>query len=64
MNSTMMAPTTGSINNNGHVTAENDRLARNLIGFMINQTSLYDRLSPYEMVKYFADLNRMNKNFF
>ena len=31
---------------------------------MTNQTALYDRLSPYEMVKYFADLNGMEKNKF
>ena len=59
-----MRPTSGSININGHDTAENDRLARKSIGFMTNQTALYDRLSPYEMVKYFADLNRMEKNVF
>jgi sodium transport system ATP-binding protein len=28
---------------------------------MTNQTALYDRLSPFEMVKYFADLNSMDK---
>ena len=64
MISTMMRPTSGSININGHDTAENDRLARKSIGFMTNQTALYDRLSPYEMVKYFADLNRMEKDIF
>ena len=64
MISTMMRPTSGSININGHDTTENDRLARKSIGFMTNQTALYDRLSPYEMVKYFADLNRMEKNVF
>ena len=31
---------------------------------MTNQTALYDRLSPYEMVKYFADLNSMDKDSF
>ena len=31
---------------------------------MTNQTALYDRLSPYEMVKYFADLNSMDKSVF
>ena len=64
MISTMMRPTSGSININGHDTAEYDRLARKSIGFMTNQTALYDRLSPYEMVKYFADLNRMEKDIF
>ena len=48
-------------NINGNNTAEDGRFARKSIGFMTNQTALYDRLSPYEMVKYFADLNGMEK---
>ena len=64
MISTMMSPSSGIININGNNTAENGRLARKSIGFMTNQTALYDRLSPYEMVKYFADLNSMDKDTF
>ena len=64
MISTMMSPTSGIININGNNTSEDGRLARKSIGFMTNQTALYDRLSPYEMVKYFADLNSMDKDAF
>ena len=64
MIATMISPTSGVISVNGNNTADNGRLARKSIGFMTNQTALYDRLSPYEMVKYFADLNGMGKNKF
>ena len=64
MIATMMSPTSGVISINGNNTADNGRLARKSIGFMTNQTALYDRLSPYEMVKYFADLYSMDKDTF
>ena len=64
MISTMMSPTSGSIKIKGLDISEDSRLARKSIGFMTNQTALYDRLSPYEMVKYFADLNGMDKSVF
>ena len=64
MIATMISPTSGVISVNGNNTADNGRLARKSIGFMTNQTALYDRLSPYEMVKYFANLNGMEKNKF
>jgi sodium transport system ATP-binding protein len=61
MISTMIAPTSGSIQINGSDVSVDGRSARKSIGFMTNQTALYDRLSPYEMVKYFADLNSMDR---
>ena len=61
MISTMIAPTSGSIQINGSDVSVDGRFARKSIGFMTNQTALYDRLSPYEMVKYFADLNSMDR---
>tara|TARA_B100000073_G_C23719113_1_gene566994 strand:- start:266 stop:1036 length:771 start_codon:yes stop_codon:yes gene_type:complete len=64
MISTMMSPTSGNIKIKGLDISDDSRLARKSIGFMTNQTALYDRLSPYEMVKYFADLNGMDKNIF
>ncbi len=64
MISTMMSPTSGSIKIKGLDISEDSRLARKSIGFMTNQTALYDRLSPFEMVKYFADLNGMDKSVF
>ena len=61
MISTMISPTSGSIYINGSDASVDSRFARKSIGFMTNQTALYDRLSPYEMVKYFADLNSMDR---
>ena len=61
MISTMISPTSGSIQINGSDVLVAGRSARKSIGFMTNQTALYDRLSPYEMVKYFADLNSMDR---
>ena len=57
----MISPTSGSIQINGSDVLVDGRSARKSIGFMTNQTALYDRLSPYEMVKYFADLNSMDR---
>ena len=60
----MISPTSGTIKINDKDVSIDGRLARKSIGFMTNQTALYDRLSPYEMVKYFADLNSMSKSVF
>ena len=64
MIATMISPTSGKIKINDKDVSIDGRLARKSIGFMTNQTALYDRLSPYEMVKYFADLNSMDKSIF
>lgn len=64
MIATMISPTSGAIKINDKDVSIDGRLARKSIGFMTNQTALYDRLSPYEMVKYFADLNSMDKSEF
>ena len=64
MIATMISPTYGAIKINDKDVSMDSRLARKSIGFMTNQTALYDRLSPYEMVKYFADLNSIDKSSF
>ena len=64
MISTMIAPTSGTIKIKDRDVSDDGRFARKSIGFMTNQTALYDRLSPFEMVKYFADLNSMDKSVF
>ena len=61
MISTMISPTSGTIKIKDRDVSDSGRVARKSIGFMTNQTALYDRLSPFEMVKYFADLNSMDK---
>ena len=64
MISTMISPTSGTIKIKNRDVSDDGRIARKSIGFMTNQTALYDRLSPFEMVKYFADLNSMDKSVF
>ena len=64
MISTMISPTSGTIKIKDKDVTKDSRKARKSIGFMTNQTALYDRLSPFEMVKYFADLNSMDKAVF
>ena len=64
MISTMISPTSGTIKIKDRDVSDDGRSARKSIGFMTNQTALYDRLSPFEMVKYFADLNSMDKAVF
>ena len=64
MIATMISPTSGTIKINDKDVSIDGCLARKSIGFMTNQTALYDRLSPYEMVKYFANLNSMDKSIF
>ncbi len=64
MISTMISPTSGTIKIKDRDVLDDGRVARKSIGFMTNQTALYDRLSPFEMVKYFADLNSMDKTVF
>ena len=64
MISTMISPTSGTIKIKDRDVSYDGRSARKSIGFMTNQTALYDRLSPFEMVKYFADLNSMDKAVF
>ena len=64
MISTMISPTSGTIKIKDRDVSDDGRIARKSIGFMTNQTALYDRLSPFEMVKYFADLNSMDKAVF
>ena len=59
MIATMLKPTSGTIIVNGHNVCEAPQDVRKSIGFMTGTTRLYDRLTPIEMVKYFADLHGM-----
>ena len=64
MIATMISPTSGEIKIKNQNVKFDPQTARKSIGFMTNQTALYDRLSPYEMVKYFSDLNGIPKDIF
>ena len=64
MIATMLKPTSGTIEVGGFDCQKNPQTVREKIGFMTDQTALYDRLTPYEMVKYIADLHGMDASVF
>jgi sodium transport system ATP-binding protein len=64
MIATMLKPTEGTITVNGFDTINSSKLVRENLGFMSNNTALYDRLTAEEMVKYYADLNGMTNEEF
>ncbi|MCH2233539.1 MAG: ATP-binding cassette domain-containing protein [Crocinitomicaceae bacterium] len=57
MISTMIKPSSGSINVCGLDAVEQEGEVRKKIGFLTGSTGLYERLTTDEMIKYFADLN-------
>lgn len=59
MLATMLKPTSGSIQVAGFDTVEAPEKVRAKIGFLTNTTALYERLTPNEIVKYYADLHGM-----
>jgi|UniRef100_UPI0040492CFE sodium transport system ATP-binding protein len=64
MISTILTPTSGDILVSGSSVLDNAQLVRSKIGFLTGSTNLYDRLTPGEIVKYFADLHGMEKEEF
>ena len=64
MIATMLKPTSGTIEVAGYDCQKNPQKIREKIGFMTGQTALYDRLTPYEMVKYMADLHGIDSSVF
>jgi sodium transport system ATP-binding protein len=61
MISTIVKPTSGSIIVDGIDVIKEPQDARAKIGFLTGSTGLYERLTPNEVLKYFADLNDMDK---
>lgn len=62
MMSTILKPTSGTMEIGGHdVTTEPEKV-RSKIGFLTGSTNLYDRLNPGEIVDYFAKLHKMPKS--
>ena len=61
MIATMLKPTTGTISVAGCDTVKQSQDVRSHLGFLTGNTGLYDRLTPNEMVKYFADLHGLDK---
>ena len=59
MIATMLKPSSGSISVAGFDATHQAVEVRRRIGFLTGNTGLYDRLTPDEMIKYYADLYDM-----
>jgi sodium transport system ATP-binding protein len=59
MISTMLRPTSGRIEVAGHDVQKHPEQVRRILGFLTGSTKLYDRLTPIELVRYYADLHQM-----
>lgn len=64
MISTLFAPSSGTIKIAGIDVVENPNEARKKIGFLTGSSGLYARLTPNELIKYFADLYGVPKEKF
>jgi sodium transport system ATP-binding protein len=64
MLSTIFKPTSGTIEIAGIDAVLNPQEARKKIGFLTGSTGLYARLTPNELVKYFADLYSVSSSDF
>ncbi len=61
---TMLRPTSGTIEVCGIDVAQQPVEARKRMGFLTGSTGLYDRLTPDEIVRYYADLHGMDAQTF
>lgn len=59
MIATILTPTSGNITVAGHSVLDAPNEVRRQIGFLTGSTGLYHRLTPNEVIKYFADLYGM-----
>jgi sodium transport system ATP-binding protein len=57
---TMLKPTSGTITVAGFNVLHNPVEVRRRVGFLTGNTGLYDRLTPDELVKYYADLHGLD----
>ena len=64
MIATMLRPTSGTIFIQNEDSVKHPENVRKNLGFLSNNTGLYDRLTAEEMIKYYADLNRMEPSKF
>ena len=61
MIATLFKPTKGTIEVAGHDVIKEPQAVRRKLGFLTGTTKLYERLTPNELVKYYADLHDMDK---
>jgi sodium transport system ATP-binding protein len=62
MIATIFQPTSGSISVCGFDTVKESESVRRKIGFLTGSTGLYGRLTPNELISYFAELYGVSKN--
>lgn len=61
MIATLMDPTSGSIEVGGYDTVTDAGSVRQQIGFLTGSTKLYDRLTPLEVIRFYADTHSVSK---
>lgn len=54
---TMLRPTSGTVVVGGHDVTADPQAVRRMLGFLTGTTKLYDRLTPNELVRYYAELH-------
>ncbi|MBW6499454.1 MAG: ATP-binding cassette domain-containing protein [Bacteroidales bacterium] len=62
--STILAPSSGSVKVNGYDVVNDGSKVRSSIGFLTGSTGLYERLTPEELIAYFAKLHGVEKQAF
>ncbi|TWU24102.1 Daunorubicin/doxorubicin resistance ATP-binding protein DrrA [Novipirellula galeiformis] len=60
--STVLSPTSGIANVAGHDVVHDSAEVRRRIGFVSNNTAMYDRMTAWEMVGYFGRLHGMTRD--
>ena len=61
--STVLKPTSGMVTVNGHDVVTKPSLVRQSIGFVSNNTAVYDRMTAWEMVEYFGKLYGLDADY-
>ena len=61
--STILQPTSGTVVINGADVVTNPDWVRRSIGFVSNNTALYDRMNAREMVEYFGRIHELKRVF-
>lgn len=64
MIATLINPSSGSIRVCGHDSVREPIEVRKHIGFLTGSTKLYDRLTPFEVVKFYADVHGVSRSDF
>lgn len=64
MIATMIRPSSGTVNVAGFDVVKQARDVRRSLGFLTGDTGLYDRLTPAELIRYYANLYELNSDEF